>query len=170
MNHIILAFGILCTLSCEANTSSEVIDFGKDILQTRYEAFADKMNQCDKQARNTNVSNETLVQLQKIPSEAALALAVVNYKALQQCALYEYSEALRTLVSLENLDEFNPSTDEALKINRIKALLVADMNMYIEKEYAEISPELKVKLEGMAELKFPFNLSNTIEKAWPSSF
>jgi len=170
MKKSILVLGVLCAFNANANTSREVIDFGKDLLQTRYQAFAEKMNRCDEQAKNTDVSDETLAQLQSIPPEAALSLAILNYRALQQCALYEYTEALRTLVSLENTEAFTPSAEETESLKRMRSLLVADMSLYIEKEYSDMSPKLKDKLENIAELKRPFNVNNTIKSAWPDSF
>ncbi|WP_157619266.1 hypothetical protein [Psychromonas aquimarina] len=90
----------------------------------------------------------------------------MSHKALQTCALYEYSEVLRTLVSLGGHDELYNDTLLLKKINRIRSLLVADMNLYIEKEYSELSPNIKLELMLIDELQKPFNVMDAIERAW----
>lgn len=161
-----IVFCFLFSCSDMANSKSEILDYGSNLLQERYTLFADKMNKCDELGNNTILSANTITKLKEIPQNAAIGLAVINHKALQKCALYEYSEVLRTLISIESHIELSNDTQLLKQIDRVRPLLVADLNLYIEKEYDALPTKVKSKLQNIDELQVPFNLMNAVERAW----
>ena len=148
------------------NANVEILNFGSTLLEERYTIFSDKMNKCDELANDTILSQGVITKLKEIPQEAAIALAVISHKALQKCTLYEYSEVLRTLVSIEGHSELANDAQLLKKINRIRPLLVADMSLYIEQEYDALPVHVKSKLQLIEELQVPFNLMNAVERTW----
>ncbi len=149
-----------------AGSNSTILDFGYELLQQRYSQFSNKMTQCDDLARSTVLAEDTVLQLKTLPSEAALVLAAVNHKSLQRCALYEYSEVLRTLVSIESHSELATNSRLRDEIDRIRPLLVADMSLFIEKEVTELPEEYLSQLQSIDELKSPFNLIDAVDRVW----
>jgi hypothetical protein len=166
MKIVPIVFCFLFSCSAMADSKSDILDFGSTLLQERYTLFADKMNKCDELGNNTILSESAITKLKEIPQEAAIALAVISHKALQKCALYEYSEVLRTLVSIETHIELSNDTQLLKEINRVRPLLVADMSLYIEKEYDALPIKVKSKLQVIDELQAPFNLMNAVERTW----
>lgn len=166
MKIIPFLFISLFSFSCTADSKLEILEFGSTLLHERYNTFAQKMNQCDDLSEISNLSENTISKLKEIPKENAIGLAVLSHKALQTCALYEYSEVLRTLVSLESHKELANNSVLLKEIERIRPLLVADMSLYIEKDFQALPKEVKSKLKHIDELKTPFNLIDAVERAW----
>lgn len=166
MKIIPFVFITLFSFSCSADSKLEILEFGSTLLHERYDTFALKMNQCDELSNVTNLSESTISKLKEIPKENAIGLAVLSHKALQTCALYEYNEVLRTLVSLESHRELANNVELLKDIEQIRPLLVADMSLYIEKEFEALPQEVKSKLKHIDELRTPFNLNNAVERSW----
>ena len=166
MKIIPFIFASMFLFSCTADSKTEILEFGSTLLQERYNTFAQKMNHCDALSDKTILSEQAISKLKTIPAENAIGLAVLSHKALQRCALYEYSEVLRTLVSLESHEELSNNSSLLKDIKRIRPLLVADMSLYIEKDFNEIPKAVKDKLIHIDELKTPFNLMDAVNRSW----
>lgn len=153
------------TISSAQADTTDLVTFGKKLLDSRYQVFADKMVECDQLAENNLLSEDTIKQLRSIHKDDAVALIVASHKALQTCATYEYNEVLRTLVLLQERAA-TEKKDLSEYFNLMHSLLVADMSLFTEKNYSNVSKSVKEKINNIEELKSPFNVQDAVFRTW----
>lgn len=163
---IVLILLVSSFSTAASRDDKKIIEFGSELLQLQFLEFTDKMVDCQNTAKETLLSNSTITELKKMPKSVARGLGIIHQKTLQQCAVNESNQVLRTLLALELQNKEINSKDISQQLAKLQHLLVSDVNFYAEKEFILLPQKYKLTFESIDALKQPFNLMDAVNRAW----
>ncbi|WP_394146588.1 hypothetical protein [Vibrio atypicus] len=167
----ILFLAFLSTFSCLTFASDSVINkvkIGVSSLDAAFINFEEKHAECLALAESTKLSTSVIEQLRKLPSEASSGLGYLSQRAIRNCAITELSEVMRLILTLEVIIEKEKYLHSDSRIISIKNLMFSMVDLNTEVNYLSLPNDIKMELDDIAQLNYPFNLVDSFERAWLS--